>query len=510
MKQKKIVILFLVLSVNIIIFLPLLNMTYLYQQNKFGISSFNKKQLFTTNNLESIRNYIMCNYFKISPLKGTVVVGKDGFLFLGNNYTNIINRTKGTFPYTQEDIDQWTDKLKSLQDWYESKNIKFVLTIVPNKHTIYNDKLPDSIRYAENETMTDDGVRKAKLKHINILNLKDSLRNKKKKNQIYYTTDSHWNNLGSSIGFKDTIRFFNSIYKEDLKIPKYNLTHSYAAAGGLSRLLKINHLLPDNYEDYFTFYFQNTYRICHGKINKKHTIEKCTTKDNLIMDINFQDQYMINNNSLNQEKLLLICDSFARANSKLYNATFNTIWKFHYAHINGNQLSDFINEHKPDIVIYQIAERDLYNIQIIKKISNIKRLKSIDKLNIGVKILDLNNHLSRSEAYINNQLTIKDKKLQATGNDPVMILNRLSTKADSVVLTYEVNSTMDTTLQLFYKKKSNTQYSEYNSYHLIINKGYNDIKLLIPAKYINNQLRVDPVSNIGTYEIKNFSIFEVD
>ena len=146
-------------------------MTYLYQQNKFGISSFNKKQLFTTNNLESIRNYIMCNYFKISPLKGSVVVGKDGFLFLGNNYTNIINRTKGTFPYTQEDIDQWTDQLKSLQDWYESKNIKFVLTIVPNKHTIYNDKLPDSISYAENETMTDDGVRKAKLKHINILNL---------------------------------------------------------------------------------------------------------------------------------------------------------------------------------------------------------------------------------------------------------------------------------------------------------------------------------------------------
>ncbi len=37
--------------------------------------------------------------------------------------------------------------------------------------------------------------------------------------------------------------------------------------------------------------------------------------------------------------------------------------------------------------------------------------------------------------------------------------------------------------------------------------GNNKINLLIPSEYINNNLRVDLVSIIGKYEVKEFKIY---
>jgi len=103
------------------------------------------------------------------------------------------------------------------------------------------------------------------------------------------------------------------------------------------------------------------------------------------MDTYPNAQYMINKTSLNKDKLLVVCDSFGVANSQLYNETFNTIWKFHYIYVNGSELSTFISKHKPDIVIYQVVERALYNEEIVKKLSS-----NIANINQGNKIFSSN------------------------------------------------------------------------------------------------------------------------
>ena len=74
---------------------------------------------------------------------------------------------------------------------------------------------------------------------------------------------------------------------------------------------------------------------------------------------------MINKNSENNLKLLFLCDSFGTAPSQLYNATFKEIYKFHWSHINGQKLVTFVEKNKPDIVIYQIVERALYDQSIV-------------------------------------------------------------------------------------------------------------------------------------------------
>ncbi len=370
MKQKKLVMYFLMITISLTSLLPLVNVSFAYINHKINLQDFSKKKLFSTDNFEAMGNYFVYKTFNISLNKPQVIAGKDTFLFLGNNYAKVLDKTKGTFAYSIQEIDTWTDKLKDLQKWYERRSIKFIIAIAPNKHTIYSDKLPNSIPYTEGKTITDDIVNYAKKKGIHILNLKPFLVKEKKDKQLYFYTDTYWNNYSASLGFKNTIQHLNIIYNTTYKMPSYDFATTKRISGDLANFLKISTLLPKDYESDYTFLFNKEYQVCHGEITKDHHLKKCNITPNPIMGINNIDQYMINDNSVNKEKLLLLCDSFGTANSKPYNATFNTIWKFHYGHIHGEALSKFIKKHKPDIVVYQVAKRGLYDNIIVQNLNS--------------------------------------------------------------------------------------------------------------------------------------------
>lgn len=463
---------------------------------------YNYKKLFNTDKIEMYLNYGFYKIFNRSLEQEKVITGKDDFLFLGNSYSKILHKTQGLYKYEKSDINNWTNNLKDIQTWYEDRGIKFVIVIAPNKHTVYKEKLPDWMKY-DGKTITDEIIEFSTKKGINILNLKKIFK-EHKNTQLYYTSDTHWNNKGSAIGYKETIKYINNIYNINIKMPKFKLLEQKRKAGDLAEFLKIISILPQNYETNYNFIFKKENNICHGNIGKKQTIEICTNKKNLVMNIGRQSQYMINKSSLNKDKLLLLCDSFGTNHSKLYNETFNTIWKFHYGHIYGSKLSNFISKNKPNIVIYQLVERSLYNNRIIKKIPNIFMIKYN---NNGNKIFDINN--IQYKYYKNNGFTIKDKKLTTIHNDPIIILNRLKTRSKSVKINYNLNSTVNTKLKLFYKRNRNSSYNEKDSYIVVINKGNNKISLSLPAKYINNNLRIDLVDKIGKYKIKDLSIYEL-
>lgn len=365
MTQKKIVISFVSVVMITLTPLPILNLL-LIVSSQTDKSNFNKKYLFSTDHLESHLNYFFYTNFKISLNKNEVIVGKDKFLFLGNDIDQVIDKTQGLYKYTNQDIDKWTSKLKKVQMWYEERGIKFVITIAPNKHSVYSEKLPAWMKQNK-QTITDKIISYSKNKKINLLDLRDSMKKNKHK-QLYFMTDTHWNYKGASIAYEETIKYINSVYGIKYKTAKYNFSLFPHHSGDLARLLKINTLLPKHYEHLLYIDISNESNVCHGIINKKIDLEQCTNQENPELHVARNGQYTINNTSVNDNKLLLMCDSFGTANSKLYNETFNSVWRFHYKYINGKQLSHFILQHKPNIVIYQIVERSLYNGLIVKEL----------------------------------------------------------------------------------------------------------------------------------------------
>jgi hypothetical protein len=499
-KNKRIIKYFLIISIIIIGILPMINF-YQYA------AKYDFKKLFNTDKIEMYVNYGFYKILNKSLEKDNVIVGGDDFLFLGNRHSEVLHKTQGLYRYNDKAIDIWTNKLKDVQTWYEDRGIEFVLIIAPNKHSVYKDKLPKWVNY-NNITITDTIMDYSRKKDINILDLREILTMNKTKydNLLYLKTDTHWNGLGASIGYNETINFINEKYQMSYNYVPFEYSYHDDRGKDLSGFLKISNILPNNHEKSIWFKFNKNYDVCIGNIDKKtQKLKKCQVKDNPLFSINGQPQYTINDKPINKQNALILCDSFGFHNSQLYNASFNNVWKFHYGHINGNRLSDFVTKHKPDIVIYQIVERGLYNDGIVKKLSNIN---VIDYNNNGNKIFDINN--IKYKYYKNNRLTIVAKELMTTHIDPIIILNKLNTKSKLIRLNYNLDSSVKTHFQLFYKENKSDIYNENNSYRVAIKKGNNKISLSIPSKYINNKLRVDLVGTIGKYKINDFSIYEVE
>ena len=358
-KSKQKVLIFVFLSAVIIFALPVFNSFFI------SYKDFNAINLYKADRFIGYVNYIFYNNLKRSLIESKVVVGKDGFLFLGNRFDKVIDKTIGKYKPNSEEINFWTNQLLALQNKYELKGIKFVIVIAPNKHSVYKDYLPNALK-GTGFNITDDIVIAAKNKNINILDLREIMRQYKNEDLLYWRTDTHWNEKGAAISYEETINYINNKFEENISVPSYSLIKNTRGGGDLAGFLKIREFIYNDFEDGYDYYFNDNYEICLGDINKESgVLQECIVKNNPIVDINSNPQYTFNSNSENDFNLLWLCDSFGSAPSQLYNSTFKSIWKWHWSHLNGTKLDTFVDQNKPDIVIYQIVERELYNNSII-------------------------------------------------------------------------------------------------------------------------------------------------
>ncbi len=367
MKQKRLAQIFLAISLLCISPIPLTNLLVLYRHNLLKSENITVRKLFNIDRIEADVNYYAYRTLHRSFMPHKVVVGKDGYLFLGNKYASVIDKIQGTFLYTHNEVERWVTGLLNIQKWFMDRNIPFAFVIAPNKSSVYPEELPTRITYNERKTITDVIVKTAKEKGIFMLDLRPILRAHKDEGLLYFKTDTHWNNKGASVAFDETIRFVNEKYGLKLRIPDYRLRETREGSGDLAVFLKIKKILSPHHELNFAYDFNQSISVCHGLIDAKdRSLHKCETANNPILNVFVEDQYMINNNAENPEKLLFIGDSFSVANSKPYNATFGTLWKFHHSRLYGKKLADFVKKNQPDIAIYQIVERDLYLPTLIK------------------------------------------------------------------------------------------------------------------------------------------------
>lgn len=172
------------------------DMNYLNFSTKFD--SYFSQNFGLRGELINMNNRLKYGLFKQSGEK-SVIAGKDGWLFYG----------EAIHDYTGEDlladceIAEIADMLKNVQDYVESRGVKFVFVSAPNKMEIYGENMP--YYCVEN---ADDGnyehLMAALLERgVNYVDLKEILRGASAKSDtlLYHKLDSHWNNLGASIAY---------------------------------------------------------------------------------------------------------------------------------------------------------------------------------------------------------------------------------------------------------------------------------------------------------------------
>ena len=125
-----------------------------------------------------------------------VIVGRDGWLFYAGDggAEDIVSAT----PFTPAELDTWRTTLEHTRDWMEARGITYVFVLAPDKHEVYPEMLPASIRRVGVETRSDTLV--AYLREhstVPVLDLRTVLSAAKTHERIYHRTDTHWNDRGA-------------------------------------------------------------------------------------------------------------------------------------------------------------------------------------------------------------------------------------------------------------------------------------------------------------------------
>lgn len=288
-------------------------------------------------------SFLKYRILKVSPLPDKVVVGKDGWLFAGNEWRSVIDETMGNIIFSESELVEIAERVQRLRAYYDSQGIAFYVMVVPNKHTIYSEYLPSYITNPSGMTKLDQVT--SYLREtiaFDIIDLRDVFMKAKSEYLLYYKDDTHWNSLGTYLGYQYLARRIKQDFPQ-LRLlgdDETGLTRTRNQIGDLMRMMNLsafrdsdNHFFlepfceklpaeepvppPDYYQD------------------PEHYAEKyaCSTAYKL--------KLQMHRDSFTSTLLYLLRHSFSES---LY------IWDYH------NHVELAQQEH-PDIVLIQIAER---------------------------------------------------------------------------------------------------------------------------------------------------------
>lgn len=182
-----------------------------YFDDNFGFRNL----LITANNQFFIR------LFNLSPIP-IVLIGKDGWLFYKSESTGdgpSISDYQGLAPLTKVEVKKIASDLSVINSRLKNNGVTFLVVIGPNKSTIYSDYLPINVKKVGPQTRFDQ-LKKAlaRSSDVQILDNRQLLIESRKQLPTYSKTDTHWNKFGAFIASQQILKTLSTKFP-DLKIP---------------------------------------------------------------------------------------------------------------------------------------------------------------------------------------------------------------------------------------------------------------------------------------------------
>ena len=144
------------------------------------------------------QNFIKVAALGVSP-SAKVVLGRDDWLYYGDIELDYYRAIK---PFGPKQLEQWRRLLESRRDWLAARSSRYVVVIPPNKSTIYPEHMPAVYNKVEPRSRLDQLLEHLKARSsVVVVDLREPLFAAKAKHQVYYRTDTHWNNRGAYVGY---------------------------------------------------------------------------------------------------------------------------------------------------------------------------------------------------------------------------------------------------------------------------------------------------------------------
>jgi len=191
-----------------------------------------------------LHNYVKAKWLKISPVE-IVMLGKNGWLYY--EPTAVIEDFQGKIPFTPKQLDRCKHYFEHRRDWLAERGIRYLMVVVPNKHSVYPENIRDQYLNKRGKTRLDQ-VTQYLDDHsdLTVLDLRGPLLEEKAKGQVYFPTDLHLNAIGAFIAYREIIHKISKWFPEEKVLEKGKLTEftKYTTDGELAVMLGLPECYP--------------------------------------------------------------------------------------------------------------------------------------------------------------------------------------------------------------------------------------------------------------------------
>lgn len=140
----------------------------------------------------------------VSP-SPTVLRGRDGWLYYADD--SALDDYISAAPLSDAELNEWRDTIVQTRDTLRARGIAYVFTIAPDKHVIYPEYMPPTIHPIGRQYRLEqliDYLRRTT--DVAVVDLRTPLLEAKAHEQVYFRTDTHWNEAGAYIAYRELMR----------------------------------------------------------------------------------------------------------------------------------------------------------------------------------------------------------------------------------------------------------------------------------------------------------------
>lgn len=287
------------------------------------------------NNLITMNSAI--DYFIFNRSSSTnVVIGKDSWLFYADSGDgDPIGCYQGTNLLSEEELATMAQNCLEIQSYLNEQGKEFIIFIAPNKERIYYDKMPEQFGIPADtykalqavQYLRDNTDIRIVYPYDELMQAKESL-----EENIYYKTDTHWNQIGGYIGAAALMRELG-IEMPDIESDEIAITAGNNTSGDLAGMLNLSK------------YLANTDYVYAVEGYNTHNVEN--------IERDFRAALIYHAEDADPRKIYICRDSFASSMSEYVGSQFTDTYMRHKSTYS---YDDFV-EQNPDIFVYETVER---------------------------------------------------------------------------------------------------------------------------------------------------------
>ncbi len=138
----------------------------------------------------------------VSP-SSSVIKGRAGWLFYAGD--GAMEDYAEAPPFTDTELEHWRHTLQDISDWLDAQGIVYLFVIAPDKHVIYPEYMPDTIRRAAISRIDQLVSELSQHSTVRVVDLRPPLLAAKSSERLYHRTDTHWNDRGAFVGYQSIV-----------------------------------------------------------------------------------------------------------------------------------------------------------------------------------------------------------------------------------------------------------------------------------------------------------------